>query len=83
VILARNPKLVAGLTKHEAAVGGPDMLIYAILAERKKDLLFILHVYARRNILVIPRFIFVILSTWDRRLGRGRRMPGKDVLECK
>src|SRR5208283_497208 len=39
--------LLAGLTTHEVAVGGPDMLIYAILAEGKKDLLFILHVYAR------------------------------------
>jgi hypothetical protein len=51
----------------------------------------ILHVYARRNILiVISRFIFpvkgiivVLLSTWDRRLVRRRQMPSKNVLECK
>ena len=53
VIVVKDPKLLAALTKHEAAVGGPDILIYAILAERKKGLLFILHGYARRNILVI------------------------------
>src|SRR4029077_8312039 len=47
VIVVKDPKLLAALTKHEAAVGGPDILIYAILAERKKGLLFILHSYAR------------------------------------
>ena len=36
VILVKDPKLLAALTKHEAAVGGPDILIHAILAERKK-----------------------------------------------
>jgi hypothetical protein len=36
VILVKDPKLLAALTKHEAAVAGPDILIYAILAERKK-----------------------------------------------
>src|SRR6266446_1556160 len=48
-------------------------------------------VYARRNILVISsHFIFpvkgiivILLSAWDRRLGCGRQMPSKDVLECK
>src|SRR5271165_2857072 len=76
VILVKDPKLLAALTKHEAAVGGPDILIYAILAERKKDLLFILHGYARRNIPVISsRFIFpvkgitvILPSAWGRRL---------------
>src|SRR5580704_14975603 len=76
VIVVKDPKLLAALTKHEAAVGGPDILIYAILAERKKGLLLILHGYARRNILVISlRFIFpvkgitvILLSAWDRRL---------------
>src|SRR6266446_10682748 len=57
VILVKDPKLLAAITKHEAAVGGPDILIYAILAERKKDLLFILHGYARRNILVSGRLL--------------------------
>src|SRR5271165_6055541 len=37
-ILVKDSKLLAALTKHEAAVGAPDILIYAILAERKKDL---------------------------------------------
>src|SRR5438132_8786314 len=48
-------------------------------------------IYARRNILVISsHFIFpvkgiiaLLLSTWDRRLVRGRQMPSKNVLECK
>src|SRR6266436_3909237 len=48
-------------------------------------------VHTRRNILVISsHFIFpvkgiivLLLSTWDRRLVRGRQMPSKDVLECK
>src|SRR6266436_9117864 len=48
-------------------------------------------VYARRNILVISsHFIFpvkgiivILLSTWDRRLVRGRQMPSKNVLECE
>src|SRR6266446_5188335 len=91
VILVKDPKLLAALTKHEAAVGGPDILIYAILAERKKDLLFILHGYTRRNILIISsHFIFpvkgiivLLLSTWGRRLVRGCQMPSKDVLECE
>src|ERR1700752_2495998 len=52
VILVKDSKFLAALTKHEAAVRGPDMLNYAILAERKKGLLFIVHGYARRNILV-------------------------------
>src|SRR6266404_7461991 len=34
VILVKDPKLLAALTKHEAAVGSPYILIYAILAER-------------------------------------------------
>src|SRR6266404_7987099 len=75
VILVKDPKLLASFTNHEAAVGGPDKLIYAILAEREKDLLLILHGYARRSILVISsHFIFpvkdiivLLLSTWDRR----------------
>src|SRR5271165_4001821 len=62
VILVKDPKLLAALTKHEAAVGGPDILIYAILAERKKDLLFILHGYARRNILVSGRLLIFQIS---------------------
>src|SRR6266478_272136 len=61
VILVKDPKLLAAITKHEAAVGGPDILIYAILAERKKDLLFILHGYARRNILVSGRLLIFLL----------------------
>ena len=64
------------------------MLNYAILAERKKGLLFILHIYASKNILVISsRFIFpvkgitvILPSAWDRRLVHGRQMPSKDVL---
>jgi hypothetical protein len=36
VILVKDSKLLAALTKHEAVVGGPDILIYAILAKRKK-----------------------------------------------
>src|SRR6266403_1681252 len=43
VILVKDSKLLAALTKHEAAVGAPDIFIYAIVAERKEDLLFILH----------------------------------------
>src|SRR5260370_18177382 len=61
VILVKDPKLLDALTKHEAAVGGPDILIYAILAERKKDLLFILHGYARSNILVRARLLVSLL----------------------
>ena len=76
VILVKDPRLIVALTKHEAALGGPEVLIYAIFAERKKELLFILHGYARRNILVVSvRFMFrvkditVILPiAWDRRL---------------
>src|ERR1700760_3999391 len=76
VILVKDPKLLAVLTKHEAAVGSPDIFIYAILAEREKDLVFILQGYARRNILVISsRFMFpvkgitvILPSAWDRRL---------------
>src|SRR6266403_2215481 len=36
VILIKDPKLFAAITNHETAVGCPDILIYAILAERKK-----------------------------------------------
>src|SRR6266478_8756965 len=62
VILVKDPKLLAAITKHEAAVGGPDILIYAILAERKKGFLFIVHGYARRSILVSGRLLIFPLS---------------------
>src|SRR5215471_7749659 len=59
VILVK--RLLASFTNHEAPVGGPDMLNYAILAEREKDLLLILHGYARRNILVSGRLLIFAL----------------------
>src|SRR6266404_7589456 len=62
VILVKDPKLLAAITKHEAAVGGPDILIHAILAERKKGFLFIVHGYARRSILVSGRLLIFQIS---------------------
>src|SRR6266436_7248886 len=62
VILVKDSRLLASFTNHEAAVRGPDMLNYAILAEREKDLLLILHGYARRNILVSGRLLMFPLN---------------------
>src|SRR5258707_866114 len=61
MILVNDLDLVPGFTNHEAAVRGPDMLNYAILAERKKDLFFILQGYARRSILVSGRLLIFAL----------------------
>src|SRR5262249_48820313 len=38
VILVKDSRLLASFTRHEAAVRGPDMLHYAILAEREKKI---------------------------------------------
>src|SRR5438132_9482948 len=62
VILVKDSMLLASFTNHEAAVRGPDMLNYAILAEREKDLLLILHGYARRSILVSGRLLIFPIS---------------------
>src|SRR5260370_29817058 len=61
VIPVKDSRLLASFTNHEAAVRGPDMLNYAILAEREKDLLLILHGYARRSILVSGRLLIFAL----------------------
>src|SRR6266436_6377595 len=62
VILVKDSRLLASFTNHEAAVRGADMLNYAILAEREKDLLLILHGYARRSILVSGRLLMFPLN---------------------
>src|SRR6266481_1868588 len=62
VILVKDPKLLAAVTNHETAVGCPDILNYAILAERKKGFLFIVHGYARRSILVSGRLLIFPIS---------------------
>src|SRR5258707_7637445 len=61
VILVKDSRLLASFTNHEAAVRGPDMLNYAILAETEKDLLLILHGYSRRSILVSGRLLIFAL----------------------